>query len=216
MSLTARYRHYLMRKDYLRTATLSFILFCLSICSNYAAGAYATAHASNYVQDIVLSNIPAYNVDGLFVWGTFLLAGFVLLLCLAHPKQIPFVLYSLALFYFTRSVFVTLTHLGAYPDRVPIDEGALLDKLFGGADFFFSGHTGAPFLLSLVYWRVPALRYIFIGWAVFMASVVLLGHMHYSIDVLAAFFITYSIFSMTEWLFPKERALFHSDEPHIT
>jgi len=45
--------------------------------------------------------------------------------------------------------------------------------------------------------------------AIFFGVVVLLGHIHYSIDVFSAFFITYSIFHMAKYLFKNEFKLFH-------
>ena len=46
------------------------------------------------------------------------------------------------------------------------------------------------------------LRYLFLAWSVFFGIVVLLGHLHYTIDVLSAFFITYGIVDIAKWLFP--------------
>jgi len=43
-------------------------------------------------------------------------------------------------------------------------------------------------------------------------AVVLLGHYHYSIDVLAALFITHGVFQMSCWLFGRDYALFRSSE----
>ena len=70
-------------------------------------------------------------------------------------------------------------------------------------DLFFSGHTGAPFLMALVFWPHKRLRYIFLAWSGFFAVVVLLGHIHYTIDVLSAFFITYGIYHIALHFFPK-------------
>jgi len=47
---------------------------------------------------------------------------------------------------------------------------------------------------------------------VFFGSVVLLGHYHYSIDVLAALFITHGVFQVSCWLFARDFALFRSSE----
>ena len=42
--------------------------------------------------------------------------------------------------------------------------------------------------------------------------IVLLGHYHYSIDVLAALFITHGLFQISRWLFGRDYALFRSSE----
>lgn len=65
-------------------------------------------------------------------------------------------------------------------------------------DLFFSAHTGLPFLLALEFWDNKILRYIFLLSSLGGATLVFLGHIHYSIDVLAAFFITYSVFQITK------------------
>ncbi len=85
-----------------------------------------------------------------------------------------------------------------------------MSKFAFGGDLFFSGHTGLPFLMALVFWKKPILRYFFIASAIGFGAVVLLTHLHYSIDVLSAFFITYTIFHIAEFLFRKDRKLFYS------
>jgi len=195
----------------MRMFFLSFLLFSISIFFNYFSGVYATSKAGNSVEDVILSNIPVQPVAFYFVWGAIALIVYVTILLLMHPRRAPFVLCALAMFYFTRAVFISLTHMGGYPDAVTIDKYFFLDKMFGGDDLFFSGHTGAPFMLALVYWREPLMRYIFLLWSLFMGTVVLLGHVHYTIDVLSAFFITFTIYKMTEWLFPRARAVYYSD-----
>ena len=80
--------------------------------------------------------------------------------------------------------------------------------IFNGNDLFFSGHTGLPFLLALIFWENKKLRFLFLGFSVLFAVVVLLGHLHYSIDVFAAYFITYTIFHICKFLFKKDWQLF--------
>jgi membrane-associated phospholipid phosphatase len=215
-NVIAHHRKYLSQKSYKRSFLFSSFFFISSVMGNYAAGLYATSHASNSVQDIILSNIPVQDVSEYFVWGAIALVVFVILLCVLDARRIPFTLYAMAMFYLVRACFVTLTHLGSYPDRIILDEGWIMSKLFGGNDLFFSGHTGAPFMLALVYWREVVLRYIFLAWSVSMGVVVLLGHVHYSIDVLSAFFITYTVFQITCWLFPKDQARFYAAEAVVT
>jgi len=65
-----------------------------------------------------------------------------------------------------------------------------------------------PFLMALVFWDNKYLKFFCLFSSVFFAVIVLLGHIHYSIDVLGAFFITYTIFHISEKLFKKDRQIF--------
>lgn len=212
--LWRRYRHYGGQREFRKALLASIVLFAASIVVIFYAMGYATERASSSVTDIVLSNIPAFDVDALFAWGTILLIVFITLLLLAHPKRIPFSLNSLAIFYVIRAAFVSLTHIGPFPVQTPdANWGTLMNHILFSSDLFFSGHVGVTFLMALIFWREKALRNLFLAWSVYMSAVVLLGHLHYSIDVASAYFITYTIFCIAEWLFPKDRALFYSDMP---
>lgn len=206
--IKGRYKTHGRNPEFQLSATLAITAFMVSTFINYIAGTYATEMMSNSVTDIVLSNTPVFDVDGIFIYGSFFLAVFIVGLLLTHPKRIPFTLYSLALFILIRSLFISLTHLGPFPSQLPLDLGRVASKFIFGGDLFFSGHTGIPFLMALVFWKERPLRYLFIIWSVGFGIVALLGHLHYSIDVLSAFFITYTIFHITEVVFKKERALF--------
>jgi len=212
-AVLSRYRQALAQRRFTIAAPISLVTFLISVfvVQPYAVQ-YATERASSPVTDIILSNIRVYDVDGAFVYGMFLLIAFIVFLCLVYPKRIPFTLYSLTLFILIRCAFVSMTHLAPFT-AAPTDFGPAITRAFFGADLFFSGHTGTPFLMALIYWRVSFLRYLFLAWSVFFAVVVLLGHFHYSIDVASAFFITYGIFHISEWLFPEERKVFYSDVP---
>ena len=175
--------------------------------------AFSTDRSSNPVTDLILSNTPIFDVDGIYVYGAICLVVFIAIIVLAYPKRIPFTLYSLALFFVIRAMFVTLTHLGPFTPHAGADFGVAIQHMFFGDDYFFSGHTGSPFLMALVYWREKILRYIFLCWSVFFGVVVLLGHLHYSIDVFAAFFIAFAIYHLCFYLFPKSHARFAAGEP---
>ncbi len=206
-SFIAKHKFHWTCKDFLKSVTSGTLLFFLSLVVNYAAGVYATARMSNSVNDIVLSNIRVFDVDGIFVYGVFLFILFVACLLIYEPKNIPFVVKSLALFILIRSFFIMMTHLGPYPTHVSINSD-VLSKFSPGGDFFFSGHTGIPFLMALIYWENKSLRYIFIAIAILFGVVALMGHLHYTIDVLSAFFITYTIYRLAEIFFPKDKKMF--------
>src|SRR3989344_2041181 len=213
--LLRRYRHYGAQQEFRVSVLLSILTFAASLITVFYAIGYATESVSNSVTDIVLSNIPRHDVGGLFVYGTafFVLLGVALLV--AHPKRIPFALHAIALFYFIRAGFISLTHLGPFPSNATsqFDFGTIAGTFLGfGGDLFFSGHTGLAFLMALLFWHEKNIRYLFLAASVYFGAIVLLGHLHYSIDVASAFFITYGIFHIAEWLFPKDRAVFLADE----
>jgi hypothetical protein len=213
-----RYRALLSTPNFWGSFALSGAFLIISLFVNYYAVVYATERASSAVTDIVLSNIPVFDVDGIFVWGPIVFWTVVSVYCLAGPKRIPFFLKSVSLFVVIRSAFVILTHIGPFPDRITIDPfgmNLLQDvsskaflAFFTGKDLFFSGHTGLPFLLALVFWQSKPMRYFCLFASIFFGTVVLLGHLHYSIDVLSAFFITYSIYHIAIRLFPKDKERF--------
>lgn len=207
-----RYKESWFDRHFRLSAPMAVALFALSVIASFYAIAYATERASNSVTDIILSNTPIIDVDGVMVVGTLLLIGFITLLMLHQPKRIPFGLYTLALFFFIRSGFTIATHVASYPIPIantPDFQSAVGRFFFGfGGDLFFSAHTAVPFLMALMFWHRPSLRNLFLAWSAAFGVIVLLGHLHYTIDVFSAFFISYGIYHLALWLFPRERALF--------
>ncbi|MFA7309922.1 MAG: phosphatase PAP2-related protein [Candidatus Paceibacterota bacterium] len=208
-----RYRLYAAQQNFRVSVALGIIFVLAAFFVNFLAIDIATERASSAVTDIILSNIPVFEVDGLFVYGTFVVGILSALLVLEHPKRLPFALHALTLFVLIRSGFTVLTHLGPPEVQYMSDFGATITESFFGADQFFSAHTGMPFLGALVFWHQKFARYLFLAASVYFASIVLLGHIHYTIDVASAFFITYAIFDLAKWLFPKDWAMFLGEEP---
>lgn len=203
-----RYEVHIKDWGYIFSSISAFILLIISLIINFYAGEYATRYTSNPVTDIILSNIPVFNLDMLFVEGALVLILFISIVCIYYPQKIPFTLKTIALFTIIRSVFITLTHIGPFPTHAIIDPASLINYFSFGGDLFFSGHTGLPFLLALIFWENKFLRITFICASVFFGIVVLLAHLHYSIDVFAAFFITYSIYHLAEKFFVQDRRFF--------
>jgi hypothetical protein len=124
-----------------------------------------------------------------------------------YIERFPFAIKTLSLFIVIRSIFISLTHIGPFVDQIQWSSNILSKFSFGG-DLFFSGHTGIPFLFALIFWDVKLMRYVFLALSAFFGTIVLMGHLHYSIDVLSAFFITFSIYHIAEFIFQKDLALF--------
>lgn len=208
-----KYQNCFTNRGFVMSTIGGVLLLSMSLIINYHAGIYATINQSNYVTDVILSNIRVYDVGHIFTYGAVLFWLFIIFLFLKEPKRIPFILKSIALFVIIRAVFISLTHLGPFPTQLPLESDIIAKFSFGG-DLFFSGHTGLPFLMALIFWENKILRVLFFVSAVFFGIVVLMAHLHYSIDVLSAFFITYSIFKIAQKIFKKDQAFFNDGLPN--
>ncbi len=178
----------------LRTAA-GLILVTLAFFANYQANIFSAAHPGPVIPDTLLDWLPILNVNIIFSEGTYVFIAILVVVAVVYWRRIPFILKTIALFMLTRSFFITLTHLGAIEPHAPLD-GSFPKFLSMGHDLFFSGHTGFPFLIALIFWDQRLLRFAFLAMSLIAAFAVLTGHLHYSIDVFAAFYITYGTYKL--------------------
>ena len=212
-NLSLTYKKLFTDKQFVLSVVFGFLLLFVSLVVNFYAGTFANEHASNAVTDLVLDNIPVFNVDAIFVYGPFFVWIIVTVLGLKSPQKIPFILKSIALFVFIRSGFITLTHIGPFPDQIQInDPWEVINHFNFGGDLFFSAHTGLPFLMALVFGYNKDIRAFFTLCAVFFGAIVLMAHLHYTIDVLSAFFITYTIYHIAIVLFHADYLRFNDPQ----
>lgn len=213
-SLKQKYRIFLTKEN-IKSLVFSIILFIVSLIWEKVADDYVLKIKGVVVDDLFLSHLPSVDVTYLIVQGALLLTLLIIVLFLFKPKYINFGLKAMALFILTRSFFISLTHLGAYPNQLVFDTDTFGFKIYNllfntSNDFFFSGHTGMPFLMALIFWDNKLWRYVFLIISITFGIAVLLAHIHYSIDVFAAPFITYSVFALSRSLFKKDYELSRS------
>lgn len=216
--IVLHYRVARSRPRFFHTLISGLALLLLSLGINNLANAYVNTNPAGVsVQDILLDHLPYIQLDDVYLEGFALLIGCITLLGLHRPQKLPFLLKTIALFTTVRSFFMILTHLSLPLSQqeyqlnyAPLD--GFMHMFSSGNDLFFSGHTGLPFLMALLFWNNRYLRAVFLSASIVFGASVLLARVHYSIDVFAAFFITYSIFHLAMWLFKKDYALF-TDTP---
>lgn len=196
-----------------RSLYLGILLILLSLAVQIGAGRYSARAASsaNFVGDLFLDNLPAINLNYIIVQGALLFWIFACSLLAFRARHLLFGMKALALFIIFRAFFISLTHIGIYPEQIIIGGNNIpfgLYKLvtFQG-NFFFSGHTGFPFLMALIFWKEKFWKRFFLLMSFFFGTSVLLAHVHYSIDVFAAPFITYGIFVIAAKIFPGDYRL---------
>ena len=188
---------------------VGLVLVAGSLGLNYAASIYADAHQSNFVRDMLLDRLPLVDTSLVVDQGMVLFAIAVAALAASFPSRVPFLVKSVALFVAVRAVFISLTHLAVYPQHIVPQQDDLTQALaYFSTDgsLFFSGHTGLPLLVALIFWDRRSIRMAFLAASVVASASVLLAHVHYTIDVLGAVFITPTIYRMAGWCFPRDLA----------
>jgi membrane-associated phospholipid phosphatase len=161
--------------------------------------------------DFIHDLLPIADMRFVYIYGL-ILAVFTLIVYIIiwRPHLLPFFLKLIAFVYITRSFFIMLTHLGPpagfFLPMVAGDfQGLPIDDLLHTNDLFFSGHVAYPFMAALLVRKENRfLYYMFLAISVLMGFTVLIMRVHYSIDVFAAFFIVYGVYSATYYFFGKK------------
>ncbi|MBP7057565.1 hypothetical protein KBB08_03700 [Candidatus Gracilibacteria bacterium] len=203
-SLRHTYSSLLHSVRFLWVTALSAIFLVIAIALNYRAGTYAFNNMSNGVSDLFLDYLPLVDVSVLFIDGAVVMALLILLLGFLYPQRLPSILHNIALLYSFRAIALTLTHLGPPLSVAPpvVLGDTITDRFVGGADYFFSGHTALPFIIALIFWDKPWVRTLFLLLTVTFGFSALLGHLHYSIDVFVAPFMSYCAFAICRHYWP--------------
>lgn len=144
--------------------------------------------------DILVNALPSVDLSiPIFVvlWSVISLA---MLRSLQNPQQFLLMIYSVIFLLLFRYLAISLVALDPPAGLVPIQD-PVSNLTYGHADYitkdlFFSGHTSSMFVCFLLLQRKP--EKIFALVATFVIAIfVLVQHVHYTIDVLAAPFFTY-------------------------
>lgn len=205
---TAKWRHLLAERKFRWSLFAAVALMMLALYINYRAVFYTDQIPVLAVGDIILDNIPTVDLSFMYTYvGSYFVMLFIIFYpLLIRPELIPFTGKTSAVFIITRAFFMTLTHLGAPENyfRLPgLEDQPGVSKFFYANDLFFSGHVGFPFLGALLFWESKPVRYFLLLMSGAQAVTVLFMHLHYSIDVFAAYFITYTIYIVSDRLFNK-------------
>ena len=179
---------------------LALLFLALGITSVMVSSNYVDQINTVAVPDLVLDSIPVIDLSFLFVWGIIIVMIVYSLYAIYKPKKFHYALGMLSLFMLVRSAFIVLTHLKAPVGAIPVAGHGFLQFLTYSNDLFFSGHAGLPFLGFLVF-KESKIRYFFLGASIILAITVLLMHVHYSIDVASAYFITFGVFIIGDRIF---------------
>jgi hypothetical protein len=182
---------------------LAIGLFILSVLSTFFAHKYvASLDNLSSNPDLILDLYPVITIlTPIFVLGfIFTFSAFLFFSAYKKFHLFPYYLSQLSLILIIRSFFITLTHLKIPEGGVMPSFPSVLNLLVTQNDLFFSGHVAVPFLGFLLFSN-KKVKMLFLTLTIIMAISVLGLKLHYSIDVFAALFITYSSFKIGEKIF---------------
>jgi hypothetical protein len=189
------------RNKSFRTKTIigSLILLLIMVCMPHFFGMMERRQGV-VLHDMVLEHLPAIDVSVL----TFIIIWSMNFLLIFRSVQNPSVfllgLYTLILVNIIRFATITIAPLDPPLGLIPLKD-PLSSLFYGGPtifitkDLFFSGHTSSQFMVFLCLQNRKDKLVALIS-SIVVGFLVLIQHVHYTIDVAAAFVATYLAFFM--------------------
>lgn len=201
-----RYHWKVLLSDHTYKVSLyvGILLLTLGYFISHVASFYKDSQAYISVGDLLLDNIPTINLEFIFTWG---MVGLTLLIflypLLFRPELVPFTIKCYAVLLYIRTFSILLINVGPphgfFYDSYKLGQNVFDDMAFRN-DLFFSGHTAFPFLAFLIF-KDSWIRWVFLAGSIIEGITVLLMHIHYSIDVVAAFFVSFGAYSICKKIF---------------
>lgn len=159
------------------------------------------------LNDWVLALIPPHNVSVLIfaiIWGMVIL---ILIRAIYNPSIYITYCWAFVLVCLARFASIILVPLDPPTGLIPLTD-PLTGIFYGNAliikDLFFSGHTATLTLVFLCL-RKRNDKIIAFCAVIIVAILLLVQHIHYTIDILAAPFITYACYRLARYLLYKAR-----------
>jgi PAP2 superfamily C-terminal len=164
------------------------------------------------INDWFLNILPARDVSTwifFFIWTTTLVT---LVRSIQDPMIFLTFLWSYSLLCLTRVLTITLVPLEPPKDLHPIVD-AMANAFYGPhfitRDLFFSGHTATVFLMGLCLKKKYDKMLAFVATS-FVGILLLIQHVHYTIDVIVAPFLTWLIFMLAKKIVGKQSPVYHN------
>jgi hypothetical protein len=146
------------------------------------------------IVDPILAHIPVINVSQYIFSLLYLSVGLIFCHVAYYPRLFMLGLQCYVLMTLMRLFTVYMIPLEPPADLILLSDPVLNSIFYGGhevtKDLFFSGHTATMFLFGLVATQRYLKIYFFLA-TVVLGILVLLQHVHYSYDVIAAPFFAF-------------------------
>lgn len=162
------------------------------------------------INDLLLKYLPSYDLSGYI----FFIIYSALVLGISHISQVPFRLIP-AFYVYTVVLIFRMASIYFIPLEAPENIILLRDpfvEFFTGTgtvitkDLFFSGHT-ATICILYFFAKNKWLKTFFLVSGIALGTMLLIQHVHYTIDVIAAPFISYAGYRLVLKIYRKSRPI---------
>lgn len=190
------------------SAAMAAAVSFLFVCSFFVwslVGQRIDARVLPAGSDLLLDQLPLIDLVPVLTVGWLSIHVLAIYVGVMYcPRRWAFILATIGLLILVRTAFVALNPIGAPPGILSLNASYVLAPLKGilafENEFFFSGHVAFPYLYSRIYWHIAWARRTFVLLSIVMAASVVLTRNHYTMDVLGAYFVTYSVYALSCWL----------------
>ena len=152
------------------------------------------------MNDLLLNALPVMNLSiptFALIWFT---AGLTIYRCYQDPQLAIKLIWGFFFLCIARIITISLVPLNPPANLIPLMD-PLSNKFYGGIyitkDLFFSGHTSTQFLMFLCLTKKTDKTIAFIS-SILVGILVLVQHVHYTMDVVAAFPFTFIVYRLAK------------------
>jgi membrane-associated phospholipid phosphatase len=158
------------------------------------------------LNDWILNGLPAHDVSLPLMIVVWAMTALILFRCLQNPDVLMTFLWSYIMVSLVRILTISTVALNAPVNLIGLADplsNAFYGSKFVTKDLFFSGHTSTIFLMALCVQNKVEKILGYIATAA-VGFLLLVQHVHYSMDVLAAPVFTWIIYRLTKRVLERE------------
>jgi hypothetical protein len=196
-----------------RRKMIMAVFFAVAIASFFPVFFQAIEKREGVVlNDWILNQLPAHDVSVPLVLVVWAMTALILFRCIQNPNIAMTFLWSYIMVSLVRILTISTVALNAPPNLIGLADP--LSNAFYGAkfvtkDLFFSGHTSTIFLMALCLQnRIEKILGVIA--TVTVGFLLLVQHVHYSMDVLTAPVFTWVIYRLTIRVLLRSEASDHA------
>lgn len=195
MKKSKQWKSLINNKEFLKIWILSLVT---TLAVLFIVGLYLCYNESRtngvILDDFILANIEARDVSTMLFSITWICILGSLPILLRTPERALKIFWGISIMGITRCIVMYMVPLdppiGIIPLRDPFVEGAFYDNKVLVKDLFFSGHTSNMVLLTL-FMDFKWLKTLLAIASIIVGYLLMVQHVHYAIDVIAAPFFAY-------------------------